>query len=60
MESIEVQTAVVVTTMRAIAGCAYEADAPVLDGREGLFLSRGWLVSNLCRLAILLLLFHYI
>ena len=51
MESIGVQTAVVMTTMRVIAGCAYEADDPVSDGRGGLSSPTGWLVSNLCRLA---------
>ena len=47
-----VQAAVVVTTVRDIAGCAYEADAPVLDGRGGISSPRGWLVSNLCLLAM--------
>ena len=52
MESTGIQAAVVVTTMEDIAGCAYEADTPVLDGRGGLSSPRGLLVSNLCCLAM--------
>ncbi len=54
MSSIEVQDAVVVATMRYVAGRVYEADAPVLDGREELPLHLGRLASYLYRLAILI------
>ena len=51
MTSIKVQGAVVVATMRDVAGHVYEADAPVLDGRGGLSLPLGRLTSYLYRLA---------
>ena len=54
MASIEVQGAVVVATMRDVAGRVYEADAPVLDGRGGLPSPLGRLASYLYRLAILI------
>ena len=44
----------VVATMRDIAGRVYEADAPVLDSREGLPSPLGRLASYLYRLAILI------
>ena len=52
MTGIEVQGAVVVATMRDVAGRVYEADAPVLDGRGGLPSPLGR--SYLYRLAILI------
>ena len=56
MTSIEVQGAVVVATMRDVAGHAYEADAPVLYGRGGLPSPLGRLAPYLYhRLAILIL-----
>ena len=51
MTIMEVQGAVVVATLRDIAGRVYEADAPVLDGRGGLPLPLGRLASYLYRLA---------
>ncbi len=54
MTSIEVQGAVVVATMRDVAGRVYEADAPVLDGRGGLPSPLGRLASYLYCLAILI------
>jgi hypothetical protein len=54
MTSIEVQGAVVVATMRDVAGCVYEADAPVLEGRRGLPSPLGRLASYIYRLAILI------
>ena len=54
MTSIEVHGAVVVATMRDVAGRIYEADAPVLDGRGELPMPLGRLVSYLHRLAILI------
>jgi hypothetical protein len=50
MESIGVQGAVKVVTMRAISDrCAYAVDVPPMNGREALSLPRGWLVTNLGR-----------
>ena len=54
MTSIDVQGAVVVATMRDIAGRVFEADAPVLDGREGLPSPLGRLALYLYSLAILI------
>ena len=54
MTSIEAQGAVVVATMRDVAGCVYEAEAPVLDGRGGLPSPLGRLASYLYRLDILI------
>ncbi len=54
MTSIEVQGAVVVATMRDIAGRVYEADVPVLDGRGGLPSPLSRLASYLYCLAILI------
>ena len=54
MTSIEVQGAVVVATMRDVAGRVYEVDAPVLDVRGGLPLPLGRLASYLYCLAILI------
>ena len=55
MTSIEVQGAVVVATMRDVAGRVYEADASVLDGRGGLPSPLGRLASYLYCLIILIL-----
>ena len=54
MTSIEIQGAVVVATMRDVAGRVYKVDAPVLDGRGGLPLPLGRLASYLYCLAILI------
>ena len=54
MTSIEVQGAVVVATMRDVAGRVYEVDAPVLDCRGGSPSPVGRLASYLYCLAILI------
>ena len=54
MTSVEVQGAVVIATMRDVAGRVYDADAPVLDCRGGLPLPSGRLASYLYCLAILI------
>ena len=54
MISIEVRGAMVVATMRDVAGRVYEADAPVLDGRGGLPSPLGRLASYLYLLTMLI------
>ena len=54
MTSIEVQGAVVVATMRDVAGSVHEADSPVLDCRGRFPSPLGRLASYIYRLAILI------